>query len=108
MLQHPTQVDILMAFASYLVRPSFFSRAIFDYTNAPDVSFFVDDVWISAHCLVPKFIIPTTRFSFVAWRDWFQYQNTALHRINDGRKSPEERHNTIMIRHFPDRWLYSS
>lgn len=45
------EVDIMEGFSGYLVKPKFFSTAIFNYpVNCPSV-FFEDDVWISGHLM---------------------------------------------------------
>jgi len=45
----PYPVDVLMGHGGYLVKPKFFSPAVFDYSQAPFEAFFEDDVWLSGH-----------------------------------------------------------
>lgn len=105
-LRQPQPVDILMGYTGYMVRPAFFDLpAVRNYVGAPDAAFYVDDVWISAHCQVPKYVIPSHRHCFIPRKDWFFYDRTALYRLNDGGGDPEQRNTTIMIRHFKERWL---
>lgn len=99
------RVDIIEGYAGHLVRPRFFDVArITDYSRAPKAAFFVDDVWISAHCTVPKYIFPARRHGFNSKRHRRVFRGTALWRINGG--DPDENNVTVMIRHFEDRWSY--
>jgi hypothetical protein len=98
-------VDIFQGLSGYLVRPEFFDvDQLTDYTQAPKAAFFVDDVWISAHCRAPIVLVPTRRTNFQSKRRRWRYQRSSLGRINFGDGNPENRNNTIMIRHFADRW----
>jgi hypothetical protein len=101
-------VDILQGLGGYLVRPSFFDRqAIADYTGAPDAAFFVDDVWISAHCRVPKVIVSGRRTNFASVFDERFFKRSGVSLVNRGAGTPDSRNNTIMLRHFADRWRRS-
>jgi hypothetical protein len=105
-VRQPQPVDILMGYTGYLVRPACFDLpAVWNYADAPDAAFYVDDVWISAHCTAPKYVIPGNRHCFIPRKDWFFYDRTALYRINDGGGNPEQRNTTIMIRYFKERWF---
>ena len=105
-LRQPQPVDILMGYTGYLVRPAFFDLAAArNYVGAPDAAFYVDDVWISAHCQVPKYVIPSHRHCFIPRKDWFLHDRTALYRINNGGGDPHQRNTTIMLRHFKAHWL---
>lgn len=98
------EVDVLEGYAGYLVKPGFFDvQRITDYNGAPEAAFFVDDVWISAHCEAPKYVFPGQRHSFESWRYSRFFQRTSLNHLNSG-SDVEESNNTIMIRHFEDRW----
>ncbi len=48
-LTEPREVQHLVGWKSCLVKPRFFTQALWDYSKAPEVCFFVDDSWISAH-----------------------------------------------------------
>jgi hypothetical protein len=103
------QVDVMQGVSGYLVKPRFFDlAAIADYGGAPDVAFLVDDVWISAHCRVPKVIFRGRRTNFQSHRDSDFYQHTGLGRANRGDGTPETRNNTIMLRYFKGRWKVSN
>ncbi|MES1254190.1 MAG: hypothetical protein ABUS56_01190 [Acidobacteriota bacterium] len=102
------EVDIMQGLSGYLVEPRFFdAAAIVDYQGTPPAAFLVDDVWISAHCRVPKLIVGGRRTNFQSMRDTTFYQRTSLGRVNRGDGTLEGRHNTIMLRYFKDRWKTS-
>src|SRR5262245_32519589 len=98
-------VDIMQGLGGYLVKPSFFDRrAIADYSGAPDAAFFVDDVWISGHCRVPKVVVAGRRTNFASLFDARFFKRSSVALVNRGRGTPDSRNNTIMLRHFADRW----
>jgi len=104
-IKHPRRVDILQGYSGFLIKPEFFAKdGVFDYSQAPEAAFFVDDVWISAHCRVPKFIYPARRFCFESLRHARFFKRSSLGLLNRGGGDIEKRNNTIMIRHFKDRW----
>jgi hypothetical protein len=98
------RVHILEGYAGYLIKPEFFDPThLTDYNAAPASAFYVDDVWMSAHCRVPRVVFPADRHVFKHWRDR-PFEDTALWRVNNGGGDPEKRNNTIMIRHFAGQW----
>jgi hypothetical protein len=98
-------VDIVQGLSGYLVQPSFFDvRAIADYSAAPAAAFFVDDVWISAHCRVPKAVVQGRRTNFASRRDARFYKRSSVALVNRGDGSLDSRNNTIMLKYFGDRW----
>lgn len=104
-MRAPCAVDMLQGLSGYLVRPHFFDlAALTDYSGAPDAAFFVDDVWISAHCTAPKFVIPAARAGFPGRARKALYSTTSLGRVNRGGGDVLKRNNTIMLRHFAGRW----
>lgn len=105
----PTRVDIIMGVSGYLVQPSFFDLAgVMDYADAPREAFFVDDVWVSAHLKVPRFVLPARHVSYQPKYLKGAYDRTALASINRGPGPDNLRNNTIVIRHFPTRWMMTS
>ena len=105
-VKEPQEIDILRGCGGYLVRPEFFNLTeIFDYSNAPEAAFFVDDVWISAHCTVPKFTFPAKQFGSKLWHQNSVFDQSALGLINQNGE-PNTWNNTITIRHFSGRWLF--
>ena len=104
-LTKPRAVDILQGLAGFLVRPRFFDlAALCDYSTAPPAAFFVDDVWTSAHCRAPKYVVPARRAGHVTHRYRRLYRRTSLARVNRGDGRAETRNNTIVLRHFAGRW----
>lgn len=62
-IREPKPVAVITGTASYLVQPRFFDAALWDYTNAPESAFYMDDIWISG-CLdrrgIKKYVIPAS------------------------------------------------
>lgn len=62
-LHEPRPVAVITGCGSYLVRPRFFDRSLWDYSLAPPVAFYIDDIWISA-CLsrrgVKRYVVPAS------------------------------------------------
>ena len=101
----PRAVDIMQGMSGYLVRPRFFSLDdLTDYAAAPEAAFFVDDVWISAHCQAEKQVIPARRASFERKWNKLLYKQTSLGWINRGGGDVEKRNNTIMLKHCARSW----
>ena len=108
-LSRPVAADIVQGLSGYLVKPRFFDvTAITDYSGAPKEAFFVDDVWISAHLLVPRFVIPAARANYQPKLHRGFYGETSLGRINRGPGPDSQRNNSIVIRHFAQRWMTSA
>lgn len=104
-LSRPRAVDMLQGLSGYLVRPRFFDPArIKDYSGVPEAAFFVDDVWISAHCNAPKFVIPARRAGYPVRAHKRFHRATSLGRVNNGGGDVNKRNNTIMLRYFAGRW----
>ncbi len=101
---YPT--NIVQGYAGYLVKPAFFNlEELKDYSKAPHEVRFVDDVWISAHAKVPKYVIPLKRYCYNTFFTRRFYKSTSLAKIsNKGGKSDSERYNTIAIKFFKERW----
>lgn len=101
---YPT--NIVQGYAGYLIKPNFFNLdELKDFSKAPNEIRYVDDVWISAHSKVRKFVIPIKRYCYNTFFTRKFYKSTSLAKIsNKGGKSNSERYNTIGIRYFKDRW----
>ncbi|MEO9476654.1 MAG: glycosyltransferase family A protein [Cyclobacteriaceae bacterium] len=105
----PKEIDVLQGYSGYLVKPSFFDLdKLLDYSNAPKGAYYVDDVWVSAHCKVSKFIFPYHRFCFHSTKFKKFHKTSSLAVFNKGDNNAELRNNTIVIQHFKERWLNSS
>jgi hypothetical protein len=104
-LRYRVPVDILQGLSGYIVRPCFFDLPrLTDYAGAPPESFFVDDVWISAHCEADRFVIPARRYNYQPKFKSGFYQNTSLGLVNRGIGGDEQRHNSIVLRYLADKW----
>jgi hypothetical protein len=103
-LRRPRRVDVVQGCGGYVVRPRFFDARVFDYEGAPAEARWVDDVWISAHANAEKWVVPIARYAFRPYAHRALFDASALGRINRGPGAPERRANTIVIRHFADRW----
>lgn len=98
-------IDILRGVSGYLVRPRFFdSAALTDYSGAPEAAFFVDDVWTSAQCHAPKFVVPAKRSNYAPRRNRSFYHRTSLGWINSSGDAVEHRNNSIVVQHFAEVW----
>ena len=105
-LARPMQVDVVQGLSGYLVRPRFFDLGkVSDYAGAPRASFFVDDVWISAHCKASRYVIPSARGNYQPKLQRAFYRRTSLGLINRGPGPDSQRNNSIVIRHFPQHWM---
>jgi hypothetical protein len=105
-LSAPLRVDILQGLSGYLVKPAFFDlAAVTGYSTAPPEAFYVDDVWISAHCQAPRFVIPARRYNYQPKFHRRFYRETSLGKINRGPGPDSLRNNSVVIRHFRDRWM---
>jgi len=62
-LREPRPVAVITGCGSYLVQPRFFDESLWDYSDAPQVAFDIDDIWISA-CLsrrgVKRYVVPAS------------------------------------------------
>ena len=101
----PVEVDVVQGLHGYLVKPRFFDRErLIDFSAAPPEARFCDDVWISAHARVPKYVVPVRRISVTPVLDARAYKRTSLARSHNSRRDVEQRANTVMIRYFSDVW----
>jgi hypothetical protein len=99
------EVDVMQGLSGYVVRPRFFDLdAVTDYSGAPAAAFFVDDVWVSAHCRVPKFVCGGRRTNFASMADARFFKRSSVALVNRGGGVPERRNNTIVLRHFASAW----
>lgn len=99
-LRAPQAVAVITGCGSYLVKPKFFDRSLWDYSAAPTAAFYMDDIWISG-CLgrrgAKKYVVPTSRrMRSVA----AQKGTITLHDVPDGRQPS----NNEVIAFFRDDW----
>ncbi len=106
-LRAPRRVDIVQGVHAYALRPRFLDlAALANLTAAPPAVRFVDDVWISAHALVPRRVhpmhLPYTDFKPLAHRR--RFNATALGANVNHAVRNEDRGNSIALRYFATRW----
>lgn len=100
-LRRAREIDVMLGVFSYAVRPRFFDLPEIAQLTGPPELRFVDDPRTSALCTVAKYVIPAPSLSFVPWRQRRLFQATRLGLVNRGQG---QRHNTIAIQYFADRW----
>jgi Glycosyl transferase family 2 len=98
-LREPRPVAVITGCGSYLVRAGFFDQSLWDYSGAPPVAFYIDDIWISA-CLsrrgVKRYVVPGSAMMRNVRR---QRRTVSLNKI-DGR----QKLNNETIAFFRDTW----
>ena len=106
-VRSPRRVDIVQGLHGYVVRPRFFDlAALGDFSPAPGAVRFVDDVWVSAHCRVPRTVHPL-RLAFTDYQPWEHrrlYDRTSLGRNFNRAGDYAQRGNSVALRHFAARW----
>ena len=62
-LREPRPVAVITGCGSYLIQPRFFDGSLWNYSEAPSVAFYIDDIWISAWLSrrgVKRYVIPAS------------------------------------------------
>ena len=98
-LREPCPVAVITGCGSYLVRPRFFDRSLWDYSGAPSVAFYIDDIWISAWLSrrgVKRYVIPASVMMGSVRR---QRRTVSLNKIRGRQKLNNE-----IIAFFRDAW----
>src|SRR2546426_10730164 len=98
-LREPRPVAVITGCGSYLVRPRFFDRSLWDYSGAPSVAFYIDDIWISGWLSrrgVKRYVVPASAMMRSVRR---QRQTVSLNKIRGRQKLNNE-----IIAFFPDAW----
>src|SRR5438874_5980284 len=98
-LREPRSVAVITGCGSYLVRPGFFDRSLWDYSEAPSVAFYIDDIWISAWLSrrgVKRYVVPASAMMRSVFR---QRRTVSLNKIHDRQKLNNE-----TIAFFRDAW----
>jgi len=98
-LREPRPVAVITGCGSYLVRPRFFDRSLWDYSEAPSVAFYIDDIWISGWLSrrgVKRYVVPASAMMRSVRR---QRQTVSLNKIRGRQKLNNE-----IIAFFPDAW----
>ena len=98
-LREPRPVAVITGCGSYFVRPRFFDRSLWDYSEAPSVAFYIDDIWISAWLSrrgVKRYVVPASAMMRSVRR---QRRTVSLNKIHGRQKLNNE-----TIAFFRDAW----
>jgi glycosyl transferase family 2 len=98
-LREPRPVAVITGCGSYLVRPRFFDQSLWDYSGAPAVAFYIDDIWISAWLSrrgVKRYVVPASAMMHSVRR---QRRTVSLNKIHGRQKLNNE-----TIAFFRDAW----
>jgi hypothetical protein len=98
-LREPRPVAVITGCGSYLVQPRFFDRSLWDYSGAPTVAFYIDDIWISAWLSrrgVKRYVVPASASMRSVRR---QRRTVSLNTIRGRQKLNNE-----IIAFFRDAW----
>jgi len=98
-LREPRPVAVITGCGSYLIQPRFFNESLWDYSGAPSVAFYIDDIWISAWLSrrgVKRYVVPASAVMRSVRR---QRRTVSLNKIHGRQKLNNE---TIVF--FRDAW----
>jgi hypothetical protein len=99
-LRQPQPAAVMTGCGSYLIQPRFFDDSVWNYANAPDGAFYMDDIWISGWLSrggVKRYVVPASAMMRSVWR---QRRTLSLHDVPNGRQY----HNNETIAFFSDTW----
>ena len=99
-LREPRRTAVITGCGSYLIQPRFFDESLWDYSQAPQGAFYMDDIWISG-CLnrrdVKRYVVPASAMMRSVLR---QHRTLSLHDVPNGR----QHNNNQTIAFFGDTW----
>ena len=99
-LREPQPTAVITGCGSYLIQPRFFDELLWDYSQAPQGAFYMDDIWISG-CLtrrnVKRYVVPASAMMRSVLR---QRRTLSLHDVPEGRQY----HNNETIAFFGKTW----
>ena len=98
-LREPHPVAVITGCGSYFVRPRFFDQSLWDYSEAPSIAFYIDDIWISAWLSrrgVKRYVVPASAMMRSVRR---QRRTVSLNKIPGRQKLNNE-----TIAFFRDAW----
>src|SRR5215469_3662840 len=98
-VREPRLVAVITGCGSYVVQPRFFDRSLWDYSVAPSVAFYIDDIWISAWLSrrgVKRYVVPASASMRSVRR---QQRTVSLNKIRGRQKLNNE-----IIAFFRDAW----
>jgi len=98
-LREPRPVAVITGCGSYLIQPRFFDGSLWNYSEAPSVAFYIDDIWISAWLSrrgVKRYVVPASAMMRSVRR---QRRTVSLNKIHGRQKLNNE-----TIAFFKDAW----
>ena len=98
-IREPRRVAVITGCGSYLIQPRFFDGSLWDYSGAPSVAFYIDDIWISAWLSrrgVERYVVPASARMRSVFR---QRRTVSLNKIPGRQKLNNE-----IIAFFRDAW----
>ena len=98
-LREPHPVAVITGCGSYLIQPRFFDGSLWDYSGAPPIAFYIDDIWISAWLSrrgVKRYVVPASAMMRSVRR---QRRTVSLNKIHGRQKLNNE-----TIAFFRDAW----
>jgi hypothetical protein len=98
-LRQPQPVAVITGCGSYLIQPRFFDESLWDYSRAPSVAFYIDDIWISAWLSrsgVKRYVVPASAMMRSVFR---QRRTVSLNKIHERQKLNNE-----IIAFFRETW----
>src|SRR6266566_3962518 len=99
-LREPQPAAVITGCGSYLIQPRFFDESLWDYSQAPQGAFYMDDIWISG-CLakrnVKRYVVPASAMMRRVLR---QRRTLSLHDVPNGRQY----NNNETIAFFGNTW----
>jgi len=98
-VREPRPVAVITGCGSYLVRAGFFDQSLWDYSGAPPVAFYIDDIWISGWLSrrgVKRYVVPASAMMRSVRQ---QRRTVSLNKIHGRQKLNNE-----TIAFFKDSW----
>jgi hypothetical protein len=98
-IREPRRVAVITGCGSYFIQPRFFDGSLWDYSGAPSVAFYIDDIWISAWLSrrgVKRYVVPA---SAMMRSVFLQRRTVSLNKIPGRQKLNNE-----TIAFFRDAW----
>jgi Glycosyl transferase family 2 len=98
-VREPRPVAVITGCGSYLIQPRFFNESLWDYSQAPPITFHIDDIWISGHLSrrgVKRYVVPASAMMGSVLR---QRWTVSLNKIRGRQKLNNE-----TIEFFRDAW----
>src|SRR6266699_4563733 len=99
-LREPQPAAVMTGCGSYLIQPRFFDESLWDYSQAPQGAFYIDDIWISGWLNrrnVKRYVVPASAMMRSVFR---QRRTLSLHDVPEGR----QHHNNETIAFFEKIW----